>query len=137
MSEPGEPAAPPQRLPITIGEVGQFVMELASLMGIGLIGWHLPGKGVPGAMLAIALIVATGWVWGRFRTPGFVPTGRAPDVPVAGPVRIALELGVYALGIGGIRWSGRGQTALIIIAIAIVTTAYSWRRYVALWHTRP
>lgn len=108
-------------------------MELASLLGIGLIGWHLPGKGVFGAILAIAMILAVGWVWGRFRTPGFVPTGREPDVPVAGKVRIALELGVYALGLVGIWWSGREQTALIVLAIALVTIAFSWRRYAALW----
>lgn len=120
----------------TIGDIGQFVMELASLLGIGLIGWHLGGRGVLGAILAVAFILATGWLWGRFRTPGFVPTGREPTQPVSGPIRIALELAVYALGIFGIWWSGRESTAYIVIAIAIVTILVSYKRYVALWGTR-
>lgn len=124
------------RLPVRIGDVGQFVMELASLVGIGLIGWHLPGKGVVGALLAVAMILLTGALWGRYRTPGFVPTGREPTRPVAGPVRIAIELVVYALGIFGIWWSGREQTALIVIAVMVVTLAVSWQRYRALWNTR-
>ncbi|MCA9832958.1 MAG: YrdB family protein [Thermomicrobiales bacterium] len=121
---------------VTIGDVGQFVMEFASLIGIGLIGWHLPGKGVFGAILAVAMILAIGFVWGRFRTPGFVPTGREPDVPVSGKIRIALELGVYALGLFGIWWSGREQTAMIVAGVAVVTIAFSWRRYAALWGTQ-
>ncbi|MCO5215661.1 MAG: YrdB family protein [Thermomicrobiales bacterium] len=126
----------PQRLPVGIGDIGQFVMELASLIGIGLIGWHLPGKGVFGAILAVTMIMLTGTIWGRYRTPGFVPTGREPTHPVSGPVRIALELIVYAVGIVGIWWSGREQTALGVIVIMVLTLAFSWKRYLALWNTR-
>lgn len=121
---------------LTIGDIGQFVMEFASLLGIGLIGWHLGNKGVLGAILAVVFILATGWVWGRFRTPGFVPTGREPAVPVSGPNRIALELAVYALGIFGIWWSGRESTTWIVLAVLVVTLIVSHKRYIALWFTR-
>lgn len=119
-----------------IGDAGQFAMELASLMGVGLIGWHLGNKGVLGAILAVVLILFTGWIWGRFRSPGFVPTGREPVSPVSGPIRIALELAVYCVGILGIWWSGREQTALIVIAVMVVTLLVSYKRYMALWSTR-
>ena len=121
---------------VTVGDIGQFAMELASLMGIGLIGWHLGRKGVLGAILAVAFILLTGWVWGRFRTPGFVPTGRDPVVPVSGPVRIALELAVYAVGLFGIWWSGRESTALIVVGVLVLTLIFSYKRYIALWSTR-
>lgn len=121
---------------LTLGDIGQFVMELASLLGIGLIGWHLGNKGVLGAILAVAFILITGWVWGRYRTPGYVPTGREPNVPVSGPVRIALELVVYAVGIFGIWWSGRESTALIVIGVMVVTLLISYKRYIGLWFTR-
>lgn len=121
---------------ITIGDAFQFVMELASLIGIGLIGWHLGNKGILGAILTIILIFLTGTVWGRFRTPGFVPTGREPQNPVDGPVRIAIELGVYLLGIFGLWWSGRTDTALIIIAVMFLTLIISYKRLLGLWFTR-
>lgn len=128
--------AAPERPPIQIGDAAQFAMELASLMGIGLIGWHLGNKGILGAVLAVAFILLTGVVWGRFRTPGFVPTGREPQNPVSGPVRIAIELVVYLIGIFGIWWSGREQTAYIVIGIMILTLIISYKRLIGLWFTR-
>lgn len=125
-----------QRPSFGIGDTLQFIMELASLLGIGLIGWHLGNKGILGAILAIAFILLTGAIWGRFRTPGFVPTGREPAQPVSGPVRIALELAVYVIGIFGIWWSGREVTAYIVIAVMALTLAISYKRLLALWFTR-
>ena len=130
-----EPQAQP-RPTFGIGDTFQFVMELASLLGIGLIGWHLGNKGIIGAILAVVFIMLTGTVWGQFRTPGFVPTGREPAKPVSGPVRIALELAIYALGIFGIWWSGRETTAMIVIAVMVLTLAVSHKRLLALWFTR-
>lgn len=128
--------ATPERPPVQIGDAAQFAMELASLLGIGLIGWHLGDKGVLGAILAVAFILLTGTVWGRFRTPGFVPTGREPQNPVSGPIRIGIELVVYLLGIFGIWWSGREQTAYIVIGIMILTLIISHKRLLGLWFTR-
>lgn len=130
-----EPNARAQRS-FDIGDVAQFAMELASLMGIGLIGWHLGNKGILGAVLAVVFILLMGFVWGRFRTPGFVPTGREPDHPVSGRVRIAIELVVYLLGIFGIWWSGRESTTYIVIAVMIATLALSYKRLISLWFTR-
>lgn len=121
---------------VRVGDAAQFAMELASLMGIGLIGWHLGNRGVLGAVLAVAFILLTGVVWGRFRTPGFVPTGREPQNPVSGPVRIAIEIGVYLLGIFGIWWSGRESTAYIVVVIMIITLIISYKRLLGLWFTR-
>lgn len=125
-----------ERPAFQISDTAQFAMELASLMGIGLIGWHLGNRGVLGAILAIVFILLTGTVWGRFRTPGFVPTGREPANPVSGPVRIAIELMVYLIGIFGIWWSGREQMALIVIGIMILTLIISYKRLLGLWFTR-
>lgn len=125
-----------QRPQFNIGDAAQFAMELASLMGIGLIGWHLGNKGILGAILAVAFILLTGAVWGQFRTPGYVPTGREPQHPVSGPIRIAIELTVYLLGIFGIWWSGREQTAYIVLAIMILTLIISYKRLIGLWFTR-
>jgi hypothetical protein len=121
---------------VGVSGAAQFAMELASLIGIGLIGWHLGNQGVLGAILAVALILLMGTVWGRFRTPGFVPTGREPTNPVSGRVRIAIELAVYLLGIFGIWWSGRETTAYIVIGVMVVTLLLSYQRLIALWNTR-
>jgi hypothetical protein len=111
-------------------------MELASLIGIGLIGWHLGDKGILGAFLSVAFILLMGTVWGRFRTPGFVPIGREPTNPVSGPVRIAIEVSVYLLGIFGIWWSGRETTTYIVIGVMVVTLLLSYQRLIGLWNTR-
>lgn len=121
---------------LKFGDAFQFAMELASLLGIGLIGWHLGNKGILGAILAVVFIMLTGTVWGRFRTPGFVPTGREPANPVSGPIRIAIEIGVYLLGIFGLWWSGREETAWIVAAIMVITLAVSYKRLLGLWFTR-
>lgn len=121
---------------VGISGAAQFAMELASLIGIGLIGWHLGNKGILGAFLAVAFILLMGTIWGRFRTPGFVPTGREPSNPVSGPVRIAIELAVYLLGILGIWWSGRETTAYIVTGVMVLTLLLSYQRLVALWNTR-
>lgn len=121
---------------MSIADAAQFAMELASLIGIGLIGWHLGNRGIVGTLLAVAFILLTGTVWGRYRTPGFVPTGREPTQPVSGPIRIAIELVVYLLGIFGIWWSGREQTALIVAAVMVATLVISANRYRAMWATR-
>ncbi len=121
---------------VGLGDAAQFAMELASLIGIGLIGWHLGNKGILGAFLAVAFILLMGTVWGRFRTPGFVPTGREPANPVSGPVRIAIEISVYLLGIFGIWWSGRETTTYIVIGVMVLTLALSYKRLMALWNTR-
>ena len=128
--------AAPEKPQLNVGDAAQFAMELASLMGIGLIGWHLGNKGILGAILAVVFILLTGTVWGRFRTPGFVPTGREPQNPVSGPIRIAIELIVYVVGIFGIWWSGREQTALIVIGVMILTLIISHKRLIGLWFTR-
>lgn len=136
MSQRNGTKAQPERPVFQLSDTAQFAMELASLMGIGLIGWHLGNKGFLGAILAVAFILLTGVVWGRFRTPGFVPTGREPQHPVPGRVRIALELAIYLLGIFGIWWSGREQTALIVVGVMIVTLVISRNRLAQLWFTQ-
>ena len=128
-----QPAARPS---VSLSDAAQFAMELASLMGIGLIGWHVGNRGILGAILTVVLILLTGFVWGRVRTPGFVPTGREPDSPVSGPIRIAIEFGVYAIGIFGLWWTGRESTAYVVIAILILTIIVSHKRLLALWFTR-
>lgn len=126
----------PDRPSVRIADAAQFAMELASLIGIGLIGWHLGNKGVLGALLAVVFILLMGAIWGRYRTPGFVPTGREPTRPVSGPIRIGIELTVYLLGIFGIWWSGREQTAWIVAAVMVATLIISAGRYRAMWATR-
>lgn len=126
-------SAPRQQLGLS--EILQFVMELASLFGIGLIGWNVVDRGIPGAILAVVMIIATGTVWGRFRTPGFVPTGREPQNPVPGKVRIAIELTVFVIGIFGLWYGGYANTAVAVTVALILMLIVARDRYIALWFT--
>lgn len=100
MPERTEPATIPQ------GAAGQFFLELVGLIGFGRLGWTLGDGGVRGALLAAVIVVAAGALWTTFRTPGYVPSGRDPVVPIPGPVRLALELGFFTIGSVGLWVSG-------------------------------
>lgn len=125
----------PQRPAVGLGETLQFLLELASLFGIGLIGWNMGDRGILGAILAVVLIILTGTIWGRFRTPGFVPTGRPPTFPVDGKTRIAIELGVFAAGIFGLWYGGYTMTALVTLVVLVLMLIALRYRYIALWNT--
>lgn len=120
---------------VGLGAVLQFLMELASLYGIGLIGWNVGNRGVAGALLAIAFIILTGTIWGQFRTPGFEPSGRPAKFPVDGKVRIAIEVMVFLIGITGLYLGGYQMTSYVAAGVMILMFIALRDRYRALWNT--
>lgn len=114
MPEPGTPQA------VTGGAVGQFFLEIAGLIGVARLGWHLGDGGGMGFALAALFVAIAGGVWGIFRTPGFVPTGKDPVVSTPGPLRLAIELGFFLIAAWGLWISGWHLAALVMVAAIVL-----------------
>jgi hypothetical protein len=101
-----KPAAPHK---IGIPDVVMFVLEVAMWAAFAWIGWQV-GSGATRWLFAIVFGLGAILIWGIFRTPGMPPAGKPGVFPTPGPVRLILELGLFALaGFGlwatGSRWA--------------------------------
>jgi hypothetical protein len=103
------------------------VLEIAAVLGLLVGGWSLAGLPL-GLILALALPIAAGGLWGTFRVPG--DPGPAP-VPVAGIVRLVIEIGLLAAGavgwlIAGWLIVGALLGALIVVHYAMTAVRVRW-----------
>jgi hypothetical protein len=101
-----------------------FLLELAGLAAMAYWGWTRHG-GVARFAWTIGLIVAASAVWGVFRVDG--EPGKAP-VPVHGIVRLAIELGFYAVAVWCLADTGASTAAIILGVITVVHYATSYDR---------
>lgn len=90
----------------------RFCVELTSLAGLAVWGWHTGPAGV-NVLLAIGAPLAAAIIWGAFVAP------RAPRHP-PDPWRLLLELLVFGAGSLGFGLSGHVQAAVIVGVTAIV-----------------
>jgi hypothetical protein len=111
----------------------RFVLELVALGGLALLGWAIGGDSwrlVP----AIVLPILAGAAWGIFRIPN--DPGRAA-VPVPGPVRLALEIAVFAGGVAGYAVAGHQTVALVVGAVVVGHYVASYDRVLRLLRNVP
>ena len=79
-------------------------------------------------MAAVVLPLGAAVTWGVFHVEGDPSrSGRAP-VPVAGPIRLAVEAVVFLGGAAGWFAAGRPAVGLVVGVAAVVTTAASLPR---------
>jgi hypothetical protein len=102
------PADPGTRHPVGFPDVVMFVLEVAMWASFGWIGWTV-GEGVTRWLFAAGFAAAAILIWGIFRTPGMPPAGKPGVFPTPGPVRLVLEVGLFALAgyglwVTGYRW---------------------------------
>lgn len=117
---------PEPREPVSAGAIGQFFLEIAGLIGVARLGWHLGDGGLMGLSLAALFVAIAGGVWGIFRTPGFVPTGNTPVVSTPGPIRLVIELGFFLVAAWGL-WISGWNLAAIVMIIAIIVVYWALR----------
>lgn len=108
----------------------RFVLEIAALVGWGLVGWHTV-DGIARWVLVVVLPVAAAAVWGTFRAPGDHSANGGAPVAVHGVVRLAIEL-VVLLGaavLSAIVWRrtpGLVLGALIVVHYATTPARVRW-----------
>ena len=73
----------------------RFFLEMAGLVALGWWGWN-QADGISGFLLAIGIPFLAAGLWGTFAVPNDPSRGGEPKVPVAGIVRLILELGFFA-----------------------------------------
>lgn len=121
------PPVPEQEIPdVSAGELGMFLLEIAGLIGIGRLGWHLGDSTAWSLALSALLVSVTSAIWTLFRTRGFVPSGRSPVVAVPGPVRVLIEYGFYIAAAWGL-WISGWQFAAAVFAVGVVIVTFALR----------
>lgn len=103
------------------------VLELAVLAGYAIWGWHAGSGGFGGVALATLFVVAAGAVWSVFRTPGDTGAGGA-IVPVAGWLRLLIELVVIGLAAYGVWTSWSRAAAETLLTALAIHYAITWER---------
>ena len=74
----------------------RFLLEIAALVCVGIWGWDQSDPWIR-YILTPALPILLGAIWGIFAVPGDPSrSGKAP-VPVPGPIRLFLELIIFAI----------------------------------------
>jgi hypothetical protein len=111
----------------------RFALELALLAALAYWGWHLRDGGVVGVILAVAIPVIAGALWGVFRTRG--DTGPVePAVAIPGILRLALEFALIGLAAYGVWSSGSRAAAETLLTAFALHYAVTWER--AAWLIR-
>ena len=102
----------------------RFLLEVSALFSFGYWGWRSV-DGWPGFALASALPVLAAVLWGVFAVPGDPSRSGSAPVAVPGILRLALELGIFALSTWALQDCGftRASWALgIIVALHYVAS---------------
>ena len=94
----------------------RFLLELAALAALGYWGAQAGGSTATQIVLAVAAPLAAAVFWGAFVAPK-----RA--VEVSAPVRIAIELVVFAAATAGLAAAGHGELAVVFAAAAVANGA--------------
>jgi Protein of unknown function (DUF2568) len=92
----------------------RFVCELALLAALAFWG-YVVGEGVWAWLLGLAAPVVAGIVWGTFVAP------RA-RVPVPAPIRVAIELLLYAAAAAGLAAAGQPAAGVVLGVGGLVTS---------------
>lgn len=101
--------------PINLGF--RFILEMAALVAFGRWGWNLTG-GTLKYVLVIVIPLLAAVLWGTFAVPGDPSrSGNAP-VPVAGWIRLVLELVFFALAVF-LLFRGGNQTFAAVLGLAV------------------
>lgn len=132
MSETSRSAAAPRQSGFHLAI--RFALELATLAAYGWWGWRLGDGGLTGLVLATLLPVLGGSVWAVFRTPGD-GAGRAL-MPVPGPIRLVIELGLIGIAAYGVWTAGSRAAAETLLTAWGLHYAVGWEYVRWLWQQR-
>ena len=74
----------------------RFLLELSAYSIFAMWGWHRREDGFR-ILIALAIPLSAAAIWGTFAVPNDPSRGAWAPVPIAGLLRLALELGFFGL----------------------------------------
>ncbi|MFC1483828.1 YrdB family protein [Candidatus Neomarinimicrobiota bacterium] len=105
----------------------RFLLELSALAALCVWGWH-PGDSLHHWLLMLVVPALAAVIWGVFAVPGDPSrSGKAP-VPVPGPIRLALELAIFASAISALFQVGAPQLGWAMSVLVLLHHALSYDR---------
>lgn len=107
----------------------RFLIELASLGGIGWAAWSLTSSPWRWLFVVAAPLLAA-VIWGVFNVPDDPSRSGSAPVPVRGMVRLILEFVVLGAGIAGLAIVGRPELAGVLALLLVVHYVWGYERIV-------
>ena len=106
----------------------RFLLELAALAAMASYGWQLTDNGPLRLLAALSIPLIAAAAWGVFAVPGDRSrSGNAP-VPIAGFVRLFLELAFFGFAAWSLYASGALAMGSVFAALVILHYAVSYER---------
>ena len=97
----------------------RFMLEVAAAVGIFRLGLQF-ADGVVAGLLAVGMVAVGVAAWGLCNVPGDASRSGSAPVPVRGPVRLAIEVTVFAIGAAGWFAAGPRWFAWAYLVITLV-----------------
>jgi hypothetical protein len=98
----------------------RFVLELCALAAIGYWGWRTGNSTASRLVLTIGGIVIVAAVWGIFRSESDAVVG------VSTPVRVVIEVAVFAAAMAALAAVGRTRLAIAFAVIAAINEVLNY-----------
>lgn len=105
----------------------RFLLELAALVALGFWGWHADSR-IPGWLLMLAVPLLAAVMWGTFAVPGDPSRSGKALIPVPGPIRLALELTIFATAISALFQIGALRLGWIMSILVLLHYTLSYNR---------
>ena len=106
----------------------RFILELAGLYAFGLWGWQASDNIFLRLALAIGLPLLAATAWGVFSTIGDSRGQGKALIAVPGWLRLALEVGYFALATWAFYAAGADTAGLVFGLVALVQTLLAYDR---------
>ena len=105
----------------------RFLLELSAYFILGMWGWHRREDGLR-ILFAVAIPLVAAAIWGTFAVPNDPSRGAWAPIPVAGLLRLALELGFFSLATLALADLGFPRLTAVFAAVVAVHYLISYDR---------
>ena len=107
----------------------RFLLEITALVSVGMWGWK-QNDGWLRYVLAIGIPLILATIWGTFNVQDDPSRSGSAPIPTPGLIRLAIELGMFALAIWALYDSGFTKASLIFAIIVLLHYLASYDRVI-------